>query len=240
METVSNQEMKSTRVMTGKPKIIAIDGPAGSGKSTISSKIAKQMGWSYINTGAIYRAVGLIAVEADIDIENESQVVELVSTVANDLVWDGDSSEIFYKGRNLTGELRSEKAGYAASVIAKQEKLRESLLPVQRKLAMEARSGAILDGRDIGTVVFPNADVKIFLTASLEERAKRRLRQLGESCQDDLASIQSEMATRDERDASRDAAPLKKADDAIEFDSSSYALDEVVDNLLNLIRSKIN
>ncbi len=225
-----------------KPVIVAIDGPAGSGKSSICALVTARIGWTYVNTGALYRAVGLLARERGIDLSNDAAVAQMVVEIGGDLEWKSDKRALFYQGKDLTAALNSEEAGSAASKVAKLPMVRERLLPVQRQLTLSAPVGALVDGRDIGTVVFPDADLKIFLTASLEERSRRRLHQLGTSDSDAapelVEDIKRQVAKRDERDSGRDVAPLKQAADAIVVDTSSMGLDATVEHLIGILRAR--
>lgn len=224
---------------TQRPKIVAVDGPAGSGKSSICYRIAEKIGWSYINTGALYRAVGLVAARRQLDLKDEQAVADLVSEMAPDLSWHTESRELWFAGENLTPLLLSEAAGAAASVIAKNSLMRTRLLAVQRQLTLASPVGALVDGRDIGTVVFPDADLKIFLTASLDERSRRRLQQLGGEASDDVfESIKAGIAARDAQDGARGVAPLKKADDAVVVDTSRMGIEETIETIIVLLREQ--
>ena len=224
-----------------RPKIVAVDGPAGSGKSSLCAQVSERLGWSYINTGALYRGVGLLAMAHNIDLEDVPALVAMIDGCGMHLRWDSDRRELWFKDRNLTPQLNSEQAGYAASKVAKQEQVRAGLLPVQRQLTLAAKVGALVDGRDIGTVVFPDADLKVFLTASLEERSRRRMQQLGGVEGGDgetLGSIQQGIARRDERDQGRKTAPLKQAEDAVLLDTSKLSFNESADALIQLLRQR--
>ncbi|MFK7825100.1 MAG: (d)CMP kinase [Oligoflexales bacterium] len=231
--------------MTPKPAVIvAVDGPAGSGKSSICRQVCKKIGFVYINTGAIYRALGFIAKRMNIDLANEQQLGNLVTIFKEGLEWDAKSGCLFFEGENLSPHLYDEQVGSFASKIAKNPKLRNLLLPLQRKLAESAPNGALLDGRDIGTVVFPNADLKIFMTASLEQRAKRRLLQLQEQASPSEQipnhhEIMLEIEKRDSQDKYRGTAPLKKSPEAIEFDTSDLGIEESILEMTELIKNKL-
>lgn len=231
-----------------RPIIVAVDGPAGSGKSTICSEVSAKIGWSYVNTGALYRGVGLLARDRGIDLEDEGAVGAMLEKLAGDIRWDYDHHQLYCGDENLTPRLGTAEAGNAASFIAKQHKVRQLLLPVQRTLAANAPNGAMVDGRDIGTVVFPDANLKVFMTANLEERARRRLKQLADKAgtssqtsyakesRDSLVAVMDDISRRDNQDSKRGEAPLRKADDAVEFDTSGYSQAEAVDALIALIR----
>jgi len=229
---------------SGRPKIVAVDGPAGSGKSSICGRVAKAMGWTYINTGAIYRAVGVVAKRLGLPVNDEKQLCELIKSFEQDLQWEGASQRLFYRDQDITQALYSVESGNLASAIAKLSRVREALLPLQRHMALTADRGVLVDGRDIGTVVFPDADLKIFMTASLEERAKRRLGQIkgatGEIPSDEeaLRQVMDDIASRDKQDSGRDSAPMKMADDAVVLDTSSCDLPQAVESMINLIRGR--
>ncbi len=225
-----------------KPIVVAVDGPAGSGKSTICAAVCKELGWSYVNTGALYRAVGIIAQERRVDLNNEKAVASMLEQIAPDMRWDHSKGQLWLGDTDLTPQLGTVQAGNAASFVAKQQLVRKLLLPLQRQLTLMAEKGAVVDGRDIGTVVFPDADLKIFMTASLEERAKRRLNQIGGKRDNQpvtLEDIMRDIESRDLQDSARGEAPLKKADDAIEFDTSGLNLGEAVKALTELVRAKV-
>lgn len=224
--------------MTTRPKIVAIDGPAGSGKSSICHRVAERIGWTYVNTGALYRAVGLLTRDAGISLDDEAAIAAMVTEIAGDLRWDPITREMWFKEQNLTPRLESEEAGYGASKVAKQPLVRAALLPVQRKITLVAPVGALVDGRDIGTVVFPDADLKIFLTASLEERSRRRMQQLGSGDPVALTDVMKGLARRDERDGSRATAPLKQADDALLLDTSDLNVEETISAMIRMLRER--
>lgn len=215
------------------PLIVAVDGPAGSGKSSVCSEVAKRIGWTYLNTGAIYRAVGLLVREAGVDMNDEAAVAQKAQEVAAFFEWDNEFNELRYAGEGLGRRLYSPEASQGASAIAKMPLVRDVVLPIQRQLATANTKGAIVDGRDIGTVVFPDAQLKVFLTASLEERARRRLQQLKTNI--DLESIKKEIAARDGQDSGRDTAPLKKAVDAELLDTSHLDREATVQRLIQMI-----
>jgi len=220
------------------PKIVAIDGPAGSGKSTIASLVSKKLGWDYLNTGALYRLVGFLAQKNGVSLSADKELAELIQKSEKDIEW---REEVFYyKGKEITHELQSEQMGRLASDVAKSQSVRALLLPIQRKLALNAKHGVIIDGRDIGTVVFPNADLKLFMIADLEARAHRRYKQMLEKNLTPLPSTKdlvNEIHARDLQDAQRNHAPLQKADDALEFDTSSMSIEECVLKIVRLIQA---
>lgn len=218
------------------PKIIAIDGPAGSGKSTIANLVSKKLGWDYLNTGTLYRLVGLLAQENKISFTSEQDLSKLIKSCESDIEWK--HGVFYYKGNDVTHELQREHIGMLASEVGKSQSVRALLLPIQRKLALYAEKGVVIDGRDIGTVVFPNADLKLFMIANLEARAQRRYKQLEEKKFSPLPSVQDliqEIRARDEQDAKRSHAPMQKAKDALEFDTSNISIEECVKRIVDLI-----
>lgn len=210
-------------------KVIAVDGPAGAGKSTVSKIVAAKLGYTYIDTGAMYRAVGLKLLRSGKTLE-ENVLTEIVSDI--DIKLD-ESAKVFLDGEEVTKEIRTPEVSKLASDVSKFGFVRKKLTELQREMA---KSGSvIMDGRDIGTQVLPNADLKIFLTASLHERAKRRFEELKAKGQDvTLDAVENEIALRDKQDSEREIAPLAKADDAILIDSTEMSVEEVVAKILNL------
>ena len=230
---------RSTDLKVEHPKIVAVDGPAGSGKSSICHQVAERIGWSYINTGALYRAIGLVAHRRGVILTDERAVARLVDEIAPQLSWHANTRELWLGIENLSPLLLSEEAGAAASIVAKQSLMRARLLQVQRQLTISAPKGALVDGRDIGTVVFPDADLKIFLTASLDERSRRRLQQLGGNVSREvLESIKAGIAARDEQDGARGVAPLKQAPDAVVVDTSQMNVEETIHVIIELLQQK--
>lgn len=224
-----------------RPKIVSVDGPAGSGKSSICASVCRDLGWSYVNTGALYRAIGLIACDRGVPLKETTEFKKLLDEFSETARWEHESARLFVGVDDVTPRLNSVEAGSGASAVAKMPMVREALLPIQRKLSLSAPKGAMVDGRDIGTVVFPDADLKIFMTASLEQRAARRLKQLEKNgVTNDLSheDIMRAIASRDDQDSQRDSAPLRRADDAVLFDTSDMDIEQAVVNLKELIRSK--
>lgn len=221
--------------------IVAVDGPAGSGKSSVCSKVCEKLGWTYVNTGFLYRSIALLASKKKIDVTDEQAMAAVIDDFSQNYQWNPETKQIFYNQVNITTDLYASEISKGASLIACSPKVREKLLPLQRDLSLKSKFGAVVDGRDIGTVVFPDADLKIFLTASLDERARRRKAQLDKNNPDhsfDFSSIRSDIEQRDLQDQSRGQAPLKRADDAIVLDTSSMDVLTVVDYIVNLIREK--
>lgn len=226
--------------MSKKPIIIAVDGPAGSGKSSICSQAASKLGFEYINTGALYRAVGLLAQRREVDFSDESSMNRLIEDLLLEIRFEG--GDLFIGEENLSPSLLDEKVGALASAVAVQPFVRKLLKPVQRRLALLSKKGAILDGRDIGTVIFPDADRKVFMTASAEVRAKRRLAQLQSSAKKkpvpSLHYLLEDMKKRDKQDQNRGVAPLKQADNADLLDTSELTFDQSVETLVEMIQSR--
>lgn len=209
-------------------KIIAVDGPAGAGKSTVSKIVAARLGYTYIDTGAMYRAVALKVLQS-----GEPLSERLVSNV--DIRLD-EAARVFLDGREVTAEIRTPEIGRGASDVATVGYVRQKLTQLQRDMA--AHGNVIMDGRDIGTQVLPNADLKIFLTASVEERARRRLDELtAKGLQADFANVVKEISLRDKQDTEREIAPLAQADDAVLLDSTSLTIEQVVAEILRLAES---
>ena len=214
---------------------VAVDGPAGAGKSTIAKLVAKKMGYIYVDTGAMYRGLAIHFLKKGIDPEEKEAVVEACRDAEVTIGYESSVQQIYLNGENVTDMLRTEEVGNMASRTSAIPEVREKLLELQRSLARE--KDVIMDGRDIGTNILPDADVKIYLTASVETRAKRRydeLKEKGESC--DLEEIARDIKARDERDMTRDIAPLKKAEDAVLVDSSDMTIEEVVSEICSLCR----
>ena len=216
---------------------VAIDGPAGAGKSTIAKAVAKKMGLIYVDTGAMYRAMALHMLKKGINIENDADVIAECVNPDITIKYEDGVQVVYLNGENVNAFLRTEEVGNAASKTSVLMPVRVRLVELQQKLAAE--SDCIMDGRDIGTCVLPNADVKIYLTASSAVRAKRRYDELtakGEVC--DIAEIQRIIEERDYRDMNREASPLKQADDAVLVDTSDMSIDEVIAKIISICKSK--
>jgi cytidylate kinase len=217
---------------------IAIDGPAGAGKSTIAEILAEKLKLVHIDTGAMYRAVGLKAYLSGVASSDEKGVETLLSDTRVDIVFDGDKQRVILDGRDVSREIREHRISAYASDVSRFRAVRVKMAELQRVLARRADS--VLDGRDIGTYVLPDADFKFFVTAALDERAKRRYNELkakGADC--DLAAIKRDIALRDANDASRALAPLKKADDSVEIDTTKLSITEAVETILALVKQKL-
>lgn len=214
---------------------IAIDGPAGAGKSTIAKGLAKKLNAIYVDTGAMYRAIGLYVLRNGIDKNDEVAVVEAVSTINVSIVFEDGQQVVMLNGENVNGFIRTEEVGMMASGISGYAKVREKMVNLQRELAES--TDVVMDGRDIGTVVLPNANPKIYLTASARVRAERRAAELeakGEPA--DIDTIEKDIIDRDYADMHRAVSPLMKADDAVEIDSSYMTIEEVQQAIIDLCK----
>jgi cytidylate kinase len=215
-------------------KIITIDGPSGSGKGTISRILAEQLGFHYLDSGALYRLLGLVAVRHGVEISINADLTQLAKNMDVSFQAKADGHNIvLLEGEDVTDELRTEETGALASRVAENPGVRSALLERQHQFARYP--GLVADGRDMGTKVFPEAQLKIFLTASIEERAKRRYKQLlerGENVK--LRALEEQVRSRDERDMNRKTSPLAVATDAVEVDSSDLTIQEAVDRVQNL------
>ena len=217
---------------------IAIDGPAGAGKSSTAKLIAKKLGYIYVDTGALYRTVGLYSIRKGIDTKDAEKVIATLPDVKVVLKFIDGLQHVFLNGEDVSDAIRTPEASMGASNVSAIPKVREFLFDLQRSIA--ANNNCIMDGRDIGTVVLPNADVKIFLTASVEERANRRYKEMlekGESA--DYNDILEDIKKRDYQDSHREIAPLRQADDAIFVDNGGYDLESGTEYLLGIIKEHL-
>ncbi|WP_026689462.1 (d)CMP kinase [Alteribacter aurantiacus] len=218
---------------------IAIDGPAGAGKSTVAREVAKELSYTYIDTGAMYRALTFEALKQSVDVHNEHRVMEVLQGMDITLENEGLHSRVYVNGEEVTEAIRTHEVTSNVSYIAKHEQVRKEMVYKQQEMAKAKRT--VMDGRDIGTAVLPDAEVKVFLTASVDERARRRHEEhLQKGIPSDLDVLKEEIATRDKIDSEREFAPLKKANDAVELDSTSMSINEVIEAILKLVKERAN
>ena len=216
-------------------RALAIDGPAGAGKSTIARAVSRELGWIYVDTGAMFRAVALYFLREGVDADNAGAIREKVSEVSVTLGHENGEQQVFLNGENVSGLIRTEEVGNMASACSVYPEVRRKLLELQRALAEQ--QPVVMDGRDIGTVVLPDAETKVYLTASVPVRAQRRFKELQEkgiSC--NMEEIEKDIRERDWRDMHRETAPLKQAEDAVLVDSSDMTAAEVTERILSLVR----
>ena len=227
--------------MTGDRKgrlIIAIDGPSGAGKSTVARRLASELGYLYMDTGAMYRAVALNVLESKIDPTDEKELRKILEDMRVKLIEEGSGLRLLLNGCDVTEEIRTPEMSLMASKISELQAVREKMVGIQRDMA--SQGGLVAEGRDIGTVVFPRAEVKIYLDASEPERARRRFQELlARGKQVTLEETLTEMHERDRRDRERTLSPLRKAEDAIVIDSTSFGVDVVVDGIINEVKNKM-
>lgn len=217
---------------------IAIDGPAGAGKSTIAKRVAKELGFVYVDTGAMYRAMAIYFVDNGIDGSDEDAVSKACGDVDVKIAYEDGAQQVILNGENVTGRLRHEETGRMASKVAVYAAVRSKLVELQRQLA--EGTDVIMDGRDIGTCVLPAATAKVYLTASVEARAQRRydeLLQKGEK--QDIEVIKADIEKRDYNDMHRDISPLKQADDAVLLDSSDMNIEQVTEAIMDIFRNAV-
>lgn len=217
---------------------IAIDGPAGAGKSTIAKRVAKELSFIYVDTGAMYRAMALYLIKNQVHGEKPEEIAAVCQGAEISIEYQNGEQIVLLNGENVNAYLRTEEVGNMASVSSANPSVRAKLLELQQGLAK--KQSVVMDGRDIGTTILPNADVKIYLTASSATRAKRRfleLQEKGETC--DLEEIRKDIEERDERDMNREVSPLRKAEDAVLVDSSEMTIEEVVKTILQAYHSKV-
>ncbi|SHJ53713.1 cytidylate kinase [Anaerocolumna jejuensis DSM 15929] len=218
---------------------IAIDGPAGAGKSTIAKLVAKELQFIYVDTGAMYRAIGLLAVKEGVDMKEEETLGALARKADINLKYENGRQQIYLNGENVTDDIRTEEAGKMASAVGKVKAVREKMVDLQKKIAESDH--VIMDGRDIGTVVLPLADLKVYLTADARVRAERRFKELTEkgiSC--NIEEIEKDIVARDYQDMNREASPLKQAEDAVALDCSYMTIEEVAASIINLFRKAVS
>ncbi|MGN0398125.1 MAG: (d)CMP kinase [Candidatus Fimimorpha sp.] len=216
---------------------IAIDGPAGAGKSTIAKKIAQRLSFIYVDTGAMYRAMGLYMWRNKIDVEDEQAVSKACQNITVTIEYQDGEQQVLLNGDNVNDYIRNELVGELASKVSAYSAVREKLLELQRDMAK--KGDVLMDGRDIGTCVLPNADLKIYLTADTSVRAQRRhLELMKKGIDTDIKEIEADIIARDLRDMKRKIAPLKKADDAIEINTSKLDIKEVIEIVIDLVEEK--
>ncbi|UGA55804.1 (d)CMP kinase [Vibrio sp. VB16] len=225
--------------MSSKKPVVTVDGPSGAGKGTLCMLLAEKLGFHLLDSGAIYRVLALAAIHHGVNTESEEALVPLATHLDVQFIAEGDLVKVILEGEDVSSELRKEETGTAASKVAALPRVREALLRRQRSFSNE--QGLVADGRDMGTVVFPNAEVKIFLDATAEERADRRLKQLQEKgLSVKFDHLLREIQERDDRDRNRAVAPLRPADGALVLDSTTFSIGEVVDQALEYIESKLS
>ena len=218
---------------------VAIDGPAGAGKSTIAKRVAKEKGYIYVDTGAMYRAMALYFIRQGIGADEEEKINEACKDADISIAYEDGVQVVLLNGENVNGLIRTERVGNMASATSVFCDVRKKLVELQQKLA--SKENVVMDGRDIGTVVLPEAEVKVYLTASSAERARRRFLELqakGENA--DIVQIEKDIVERDHRDMTREISPLKQADDAVLVDSSDMSIEEVVNKIMSIINAAEN
>lgn len=224
--------------MSSHTSVITVDGPSGAGKGTLCMLLATKLGFQLLDSGAIYRVLALAAIHHNVDTSSEEALVPLATHLDVRFIAEGDLVKVILEGEDVSRELRQEKTGMIASKVAAFPRVREALLRRQRIFAQG--NGLVADGRDMGTVVFPEAEVKIFLDASAQERAQRRFKQLQLKGLDvKFDEILSEIQERDDRDRNRPVAPLRPAEDALMIDSTNLSIDDVVEQAMRYIKSKL-
>jgi cytidylate kinase len=217
---------------------IAIDGPAGAGKSTIAKRAAKELNFIYVDTGAMYRSIALGLLRGCVDVENEAALETALASIEVTIGYENGEQQVYLNGENVSGLIRTEEVSKMASTSSAKPQVRAKLTDLQRSLA--SRENVLMDGRDIGTMILPNAQLKIYLTASVRTRALRRYKEQverGESCS--LEAIEQDIEERDYRDMHRETAPLCQAEDALLVDSSDMTIEEVVERILALARERM-
>ena len=226
--------------MSARPFIVAIDGPAGAGKSTVSRLLARRLQFSLVDTGAIYRCAALLATRQGVALDDDPGLGNLLREIPLSFKFVGDEIRVYLGVEDVSAAIRTPEVSMAASKVSARAAVRQGLLSLQRRLALQSGRGAILEGRDIGTVVFPDADLKFFLEARPETRARRRYEELFQKgAESSLDEVLSDQIKRDRDDSTREVAPLKASEDAIRVDSTQMPLSEVVQTMERQIRSRI-
>jgi len=222
---------------TKRTRIIAIDGPAGSGKSTTARLVARKLGFTYLDTGALYRAVTWLALHKNIDLSDEDTIAEAARQAHFEIDSATDKTRVMVDGRDISEAIRMQEISNNVSVVASYPKVRQLMVSLQRKLA--AHADVVVEGRDIGTVVFPDADIKIFLTASVEARTQRRMAELREKgVEISFEELKRDLIERDRKDSERASSPLRKADDAIELDTTELSIEQQVDAIVEAFQAQ--
>ncbi|WP_251554191.1 (d)CMP kinase [Neobacillus muris] len=217
---------------------IAIDGPAAAGKSTVAKIVAEKLSYIYIDTGAMYRSLTYKAIKNKVNLEDEDTLIEMLLTTSIELLPSKTGQLVYLDQQDVTEAIRTSDVTNSVSIVSKHKRVREEM--VRRQQAFAKGGGVVMDGRDIGTHVLPDAEVKVFLLASVEERALRRHHEnLQKGYESDLEKLKQEIARRDKIDSEREAAPLKKADDAIEIDTTSMTIQDVVETIMRLVEERI-
>lgn len=216
---------------------VAIDGPSGAGKSTLARRLAAELGYIYVDTGALYRAIGLYALRNNADTKNEDEIIVLLPHIQLRLSYENDTQHIYLNGEDVSLSIRQEEISMAASNVSAHSSVRDFLLETQRRFAKE--HNVIMDGRDIGTVILPNAQIKIFLTASAEERARRRYKEIiDRGIETTYDKVLKDVQQRDFNDTNRKTAPLKQADDAVLADTTQLNFEQAYSLMLSIIKQK--
>ena len=219
--------------------VVTVDGPSGAGKGTLSALLAEHLGWHFLDSGAIYRVLAVASLHHDIPVDDEEAIVPLATGLDVNFVCENQQNRIILEGEDVTDDIRTEHVGAVASQVAALPRVREAL--VRRQRGFKELPGLVADGRDMGTVIFPQAEAKIFLTASAEARAERRYAQLkGKGHDVNIARLLSDIQARDERDQSRSVAPLVPADDALVLDSTTMSIEQVFEKALDFVNSRVS
>ncbi|WP_226034669.1 (d)CMP kinase [Aquibacillus saliphilus] len=225
--------------MVSKQLAIAIDGPAAAGKSTVAKQVAKQLSYIYIDTGAMYRALTYKAISTSINLENEDEINKLLNDTSIDLQQSNEGQKVYLDDEEVSRQIRSQVVTNSVSIVAKHPLIRQEM--VRRQQVLAEKRAVVMDGRDIGTHVIPDAEVKIFLIASVKERADRRHKEnLEKGFESNLEQLKKEIENRDKLDSEREVAPLIKAEDAVEIDTTSLSIEEVVERILQVVDTNKN